>query len=57
MKTIYKAWPVTCAFTAASMLLATVGAADRQASSTNATLQFRAQEIATDFGVGYAVVP
>ena len=57
MKTIYKAWPVTCAFSVASMLLATVGAADRQASSTNATLQFRAQEIATDFGVGYAVVP
>ena len=39
------------------MLLVTVGAADRQSSSSNANLQFRAQEIATDFGVGYAVVP
>ena len=57
MKTIHKAWTVTCAFSVASMLLVTVGAADRQASSTNANFQFRAQEIATDFGVGYAVVP
>jgi hypothetical protein len=57
METVDKGWPVTCAFGVASMLLVTVGAADRQASSTNANFQFRAQEIATDFGVGYAVVP
>jgi hypothetical protein len=50
-------WRLACAFCAASMVLATMAAADRQGSGSNATLQFRAQEIATDFGVGYAVVP
>ncbi len=48
---------LACAFCAASMVLATIAAADRQSSGSNANLQFRAQEIATDFGVGYAVVP
>jgi hypothetical protein len=57
MKTFHKGWLPTCAFAVASMLLVTVGAADRQASSSSATFQFRAQEIVTDFGVGYAVVP
>jgi hypothetical protein len=57
MKTFHKGWLPTCAFGVASMLLVTVGAADRQASSSSATFQFRAQEIVTDFGVGYAVVP
>ena len=42
---------------AASIALAGVGAAGRQATSQAATLQFKAQEIAKDFGVGYAVVP
>ncbi len=42
---------------AASIALVGVGAAGRQAASPAATLQFRAQEIAKDFGVGYAVVP
>jgi hypothetical protein len=39
------------------MAWATTAAADRQGSGSNAKVQFRAQEIATDFGVGYAVVP
>ena len=42
---------------AASIALVGVGAAGGQATSPAATLQFRAQEIAKDFGVGYAVVP
>jgi hypothetical protein len=50
-------WRLACAFSAASMVLATIAAADRQGSGSNANFQFRAQEIATDFGVGYAVVP
>jgi hypothetical protein len=50
-------WRLACAFCAASTVLATIAAADRQGSGSNANFQFRAQEIATDFGVGYAVVP
>jgi hypothetical protein len=34
------------------MVWVTMAAADRQGSGSNANLQFRAQEIATDFGVG-----
>ena len=46
-----------CAFGIASVLVATLGAADRQGSGSDNPVQFRAQVIATDFGVGYAVVP
>jgi len=42
---------------AASIVMVAVGAAGRQGASPGATLQFRAQEIAQNFGVGYAVVP
>ena len=43
---------------AVSIALVGVGAAGRQAATSPATtLQFRAEEIAKDFGVGYAVVP
>jgi aldos-2-ulose dehydratase/isomerase family protein/VCBS repeat protein len=42
---------------AASIALVVVAAVDRQGASPGAALQFRAQEIAKDFGVGYAVVP
>lgn len=41
----------------ASIALIGVGAAARQGATPAASLQFRAQEIAKDFGVGYAVVP
>jgi FG-GAP-like repeat len=40
----------------ASIVLANLGAAGRQANSPGPALNFRAQEIAKDFGVGYAVV-
>lgn len=39
------------------MAIATAAAGGRQAVAERAPLQFRAQEIAKDFGVGYAVVP
>jgi hypothetical protein len=42
---------------ATSIALVAVGAAGRQAAPPAAPWQFRAQEIAKDFGVGYAVVP
>ncbi len=38
-------------------LVLTAHVAGRQAAASSSSLQFRAQEIATDFGVGYAVVP
>jgi hypothetical protein len=44
VKTFYKSWLPACTFGVASMMLVTVGAADRQASSSNANFQFRAQE-------------
>ena len=50
-------WRLTYGFCGVSMVLATLAAAGRQGSGSGAALQFRAQEIATDFGVGYAVVP
>jgi FG-GAP-like repeat len=40
----------------ASIVLASLGAAGQQAGSPAPALNFRAQEIAKDFGVGYAVV-
>jgi hypothetical protein len=42
---------------AALIALVTLGAAGRQGATAGGALQFRGQEIATDFGVGYAVVP
>ena len=45
------------AFGAVSIALVGVGAEGWQATSPAGTLQFRPQEIAKDFGVGYAVVP
>ena len=50
-------WRLVCALGVASMVWVTIGAADRQGSGSNTPVQFRAQAIATDFGVGYAVVP
>ncbi len=41
----------------AAGLALTVHASGQQTATSNPALQFRAQEIATDFGVGYAVVP
>jgi FG-GAP-like repeat len=41
----------------ASIAPAAVGAAGEQSTTPNTTFKFRAQEIAKDFGVGYAVVP
>jgi hypothetical protein len=40
---------------AASMVLIAAGASGRHGASPGVALQFRAQEIASDFGVGYAV--
>jgi hypothetical protein len=48
---------LVCALGVASMVWVTMGAADRQGSGSNTAVQFRGQAIATDFGVGYAVVP
>src|SRR4051812_23353351 len=45
------------AVTAAAILVVGPQASGRQAPPANPALAFRAQEIATDFGVGYAVVP
>ena len=56
MNTSYRTLQLFCAVGVTSLGL-TVHAAGRQAAPSNSTLQFRAQEIATDFGVGYAVVP
>ena len=56
MKTSIQRSLLACAFGAASMVWVTMGAAARQGSGSDGTLQFRAQEIATNFGVGYAVV-
>ena len=56
MNTSYRTLQLVCAVGVASLVL-TVHAAGRQAAPSNSALQFRAQEIATDFGVGYAVVP
>jgi hypothetical protein len=56
MNTSYKTLQLASAVGAASLML-TVHVAGRQAAASNSALQFRAQEIATDFGVGYAVVP
>lgn len=45
------------AFAAASMVLIASGASVRQGAGPTGAFQFRPQEIAGDFGVGYAVVP
>jgi hypothetical protein len=45
------------AITAAAIVYAGAHAAEPQAPPANAALSFKAQEIVTDFGVGYAVVP
>jgi hypothetical protein len=44
------------ALAVASIALASASATDPQGTSPAATLKFRAEQIATDFGVGYAVV-
>jgi hypothetical protein len=49
--------PFAGATAAASIVFLAHAAAARQAPAPNPALQFRAQEIAADFGVGYAVVP
>jgi hypothetical protein len=55
---VQKRWLVSAlALGTASIVLANLGAAGRQANSPGPALNFRAQEIAKDFGVGYAVVP
>ena len=46
-----------CTLAAAAGALFSIAASVAQSPSGNPALQFRAQEIATDFGVGYAVVP
>lgn len=56
MNTFYKTLQLAGAVGVASLML-TVHVAGRQAAASNSALKFRAQEIATDFGVGYAVVP
>ena len=56
MNTSYKTLQLASAVGVASLML-TVQVAGRQAAASPSALQFRAQEIATDFGVGYAVVP
>lgn len=45
------------AVVAAAILWGTAVSASRQTAAANPALMFRAQEIAQDFGVGYAVVP
>jgi VCBS repeat protein/FG-GAP repeat protein len=57
MNSSHNGWRLACALGVASMVWVTTGAADRQGSGSNNPVQFRAQVIATDFGVGYAVVP
>jgi hypothetical protein len=56
MNTSYKTLQLAGAVGVAGLML-TVHVAGRQTAASNSALQFRAQEIATDFGVGYAVVP
>jgi hypothetical protein len=46
-----------CTLAAAAGALFSIAASAAQRPPGNPALQFRAQEIATDFGVGYAVVP
>ena len=45
------------AVAATAGVVVTLGASSRQSPAPNPALQFRAQEIATNFGVGYAIVP
>lgn len=56
MNSFHHGWRLGCAFAVAAMLWVSVGATARQ-SAAGSAMRFRAQEIATDFGVGYAVVP
>ena len=56
MITLYRTSRLAGAVGAASLVL-TLHVAGQQTTASNSALQFRAQEIATDFGVGYAVVP
>jgi len=56
MKTFTTKLSIVSAVTVGAALAAP-GAAGRQAPASNSALQFKAQEIAKDFGVGYAVVP
>jgi hypothetical protein len=56
MITFHRTSRLAGAVGAASLVL-TLHVAGQQTTAGNSALQFRAQEIATDFGVGYAVVP
>ena len=56
MITLHRVSRLAGAVGAASLVL-TLHVAGQQTTATNSALQFRAEEIATDFGVGYAVVP
>jgi hypothetical protein len=56
MKIYSNGGQLVCALVVTVGVLVTLGAAHRQSAGA-AALQFRGQEIATDFGVGYAVVP
>ena len=56
MNTFSRTLQLACAIGAAGLAF-TVHVSGQQTATSNPALQFRAQEIATDFGVGYAVVP
>jgi hypothetical protein len=57
MQTRTSSTRLVCALAVVTGVLATVAASPRQRTPGHSALQFRAQEIATDFGVGYAVAP
>src|SRR5215208_4229082 len=61
MKTSIPSWPLLCVVAVAACVSVTFASTAAQAPSANVpanpALRFRAQEIATNFGVGYAVVP
>jgi hypothetical protein len=57
MRTYTTGSQLVCAVAVTAGVLVTLGAASRQGARSATAWQFRAQEIATDFGVGYAVVP
>jgi hypothetical protein len=61
MKTSIPRWPLLCVIAVAACVSVTFASTAVQAPNANVpanpALRFRAQEIATNFGVGYAVVP